>query len=346
MVVTMKALLEAGVHFGHRRQRWNPKMKPFIFTERNGIYIIDLQQTIAHLAKAYEAVKDTASKGGIILFVGTKRQAQETIETEAKRCGMPYVNVRWLGGTLTNFQTIYKRIEYLKELERRKEAGEFDLLPKKEAMRRERELERLQRKLGGLRDLNRLPDMLFVVDVVKEALAVKEANKLGIPVVGIVDTNADPDPIDYCIPGNDDAIRAIKLITSKIADAVIEGRQLYETMQAEMEAAAEEVLAAPVAAEEEPLERYLGPSTLEKIKLMDREAEQWLEEAEEELWEEEAEAAEGTLPIDVEETEPAEEAPAVEESDKAIEGAAEGEPTAEAPAEPRGETSPEAEAAA
>jgi len=331
----MKALLEAGVHFGHRRQRWNPKMKSFIFTERNGIHIIDLQQTIARLTKAYEAVKDTVGKGGIVLFVGTKRQAQETIETEAKRCGMPYVNVRWLGGTLTNFHTIRKRIEYLEELERRKEAGEFDLLPKKEAMRKEKELERLRRKLGGLRGLDRLPDMLFVVDVVKEALAVKEANRLGIPVVGMVDTNADPDPIDYCIPANDDAIRAIKLITSKIADAVIEGRQLYETMQAEMEAVAEEEVPVAAAAEEEALDRYLGPSTLEKIKLMDREAEKWLEEAEEELWEEEVETAEETLPAEGEEApeEPVEEAP-------------EGESSAEAPAEPEAENPPGAESVA
>jgi len=281
----MKALLEAGVHFGHRKQRWNPKMKSYIFTERNGIHIIDLQQTIARLQQAYEAVRDVASKGGIILFVGTKKQAQETIATEAQRCGMPYVNVRWLGGTLTNFRTIRKRIEYLNELEKRKEAGEFELLPKKEAMRKERELERLRRKLGGLKGLDRLPDMLFVVDTQREALAVKEANALGIPVVAMVDTNADPDPIQYCIPANDDAIRAIKLITSKIADAVVEGRQLYETLKAEMEEVPEEVV--PV--EEEP-ERYLGPSTLEKIKLMSREAEKWLAEAE--VWEEEEVAEE------------------------------------------------------
>ena len=274
MAVSMKTLLEAGVHFGHRKQRWNPKMKPYIFTERNGIHILDLQQTIAALEKACEAVKATASKGGIILFVGTKRQAQEIIETEAKRCGMPYVNIRWLGGTLTNFTTIKKRIEYLEALERQKEMGEFDQLPKKEALKKEKELERLRRKLGGLKGLTRLPDMLFVVDVVREALAVKEANRLGIPVVGVVDTNADPDLVTYCIPANDDAIRSIKVITSEIASAVLEGRQLYETLKAE------EVEEEEVTFEETP-ERYLGPSTLEKLKFMDKEAEEMVEEEEE-----------------------------------------------------------------
>ncbi len=279
MAVNMKTLLEAGVHFGHRKQRWNPKMKPYIFTERNGIHILDLQQTITALEKACEAVKDTASKGGIILFVGTKRQAQEIIETEAKRCGMPYVNIRWLGGTLTNFTTIRKRIEYLEALERQKEMGEFDHLPKKEALKKEKELERLRRKIGGLRGLARLPDMLYVVDVVKEALAVKEANRLGIPVVGVVDTNADPDLVTYCIPANDDAIRSIKVITSEIASAVLEGRQLYETMKAE------EVEEEEVTFEEAP-ERFFGPSTLEKLKFMDKEAEELIEEEEEEEWEE------------------------------------------------------------
>ena len=329
MIVTMKALLEAGVHFGHRRQRWNPKMKSFIFTERNGIHIIDLQQTIARLEQAYEAVKEKVSKGGIILFVGTKKQARDTIEAEAKRCEMPYVNIRWLGGTLTNFHTIRQRIIYLETLERQKEAGEFDLLPKKERMRKERELERLRRKLGGLKGLDRLPDMLFVVDVIKENLAVKEANRLGIPVVGMVDTNADPDPITYCIPANDDAIRAIKLITSKIADAVIEGRQLYETLQAEMEAAPEEAVA--LAAEEAP-EQYLGPSTLEKIKLMDREAEKWLEEAEEMWGEEEQEAEEEAAEPEgaVEEIEAeAEEAKAAEAEEAEAEAPQEPEASAE-----------------
>ncbi|MCS7286365.1 MAG: 30S ribosomal protein S2 [Anaerolineae bacterium] len=273
----MKTLLEAGVHFGHRKQRWNPKMKPYIFTERNGIHILDLQQTIAALGKACEVVKDTASKGGIILFVGTKRQAQEIIETEAKRCGMPYVNIRWLGGTLTNFTTIKKRIEYLENLERQKEMGEFDHLPKKEALKKERELERLRRKIGGLKGLERIPDMLYVVDVVKEALAVKEANRLGIPVVGVVDTNADPELVTYCIPANDDAIRAIKVITSEIASAVLEGRQLYETIKAEVAEEEEEI------SFEEAPERYLGPSVLEKIKFMGKGAQELIEEEEEEM---------------------------------------------------------------
>jgi small subunit ribosomal protein S2 len=281
VAVSMKTLLEAGVHFGHKKQRWNPKMKPYIFAERNGIHILDLQQTIVALEKACEAVKETASKGGIILFVGTKRQAQETIEAEAKRCGMPYVNVRWLGGTLTNFSTIKKRIEYLEMMERQKEMGEFDRLPKKEALQKERELERLRRKIGGLRGLNRLPDMLYVVDVVKEELAVKEANRLGIPVVGVVDTNADPELVTYCIPANDDAIRAIKVITSEIASAVLEGRQLYETIKAE--AGEEEEIALSVE-EELPIEHYLGPSVLEKLKVMDKEALDLLEEEKEE-WE-------------------------------------------------------------
>jgi len=277
VAVNMKTLLEAGVHFGHRKQRWNPKMKPYIFTERNGIHILDLQQTIAALERACEAVKETAGKGGIILFVGTKRQAQEIIETEAKRCGMPYVNIRWLGGTLTNFTTIKKRIEYLEMLERQKETGEFDQLPKKEALQKERELERLRRKIGGLKGLNRVPDMLYVVDVVKEALAVKEANRLGIPVVGVVDTNADPDLVTYCIPANDDAIRAIKVITSEIASAVLEGRQLYETKKAE-----EGVEEFEEISFEEAPERYLGPSILEKLKFMDKEARELIEEEEEE----------------------------------------------------------------
>jgi small subunit ribosomal protein S2 len=281
VAVSMKTLLEAGVHFGHKKQRWNPKMKPYIFAERNGIHILDLQQTIVALEKACEAVKETASKGGIILFVGTKRQAQETIEAEAKRCGMPYVNVRWLGGTLTNFSTIKKRIEYLEMMERQKEMGEFDRLPKKEALQKERELERLRRKIGGLRGLNRLPDMLYVVDVVKEELAVKEANRLGIPVVGVVDTNADPELVTYCIPANDDAIRAIKVITSEIASAVLEGRQLYETIKAE---AGEEEEIALAVEEELPIEHYLGPSVLEKLKVMDKEALDLLEEEKEE-WE-------------------------------------------------------------
>ena len=227
-VVSMKALLETGVHFGHRTRRWNPKMKPYIFTERNGIHIIDLQQTVAAMDKAYEAVRDVVSKGGIVLFVGTKKQAQESIAEEATRCGMPYVNQRWLGGTLTNWRTIRQRIDYLLDLEERRERGEFDRLPKKEALKLEREIAKLNARLSGIKGMERLPDMLYIVDVRREATAVKEANRLGIPIVAMVDTNCDPTPIDYVIPANDDAIRAIKLITSKIADAVIEGQRMRE----------------------------------------------------------------------------------------------------------------------
>ena len=222
----MKQLLEAGVHFGHRSRRWNPKMRPYIFTERNGIHIIDLQQTIRGLEKAYNFVRDTVAEGGVVLFVGTKRQAQESIQTQAERCGMPYITDRWLGGTLTNFRTIRSRIEYMIDLENLVADGGLDVLPKKEATLKTRELAKLHRRLGGLRNLNRLPDALFLCDVMTDEIAVHEANRLGIPVVAVVDTNCDPDPIDYVIPANDDAIRAISLLTTKIADAAIEGQQM------------------------------------------------------------------------------------------------------------------------
>nr|WP_249039595.1 30S ribosomal protein S2 [Anoxybacter fermentans] len=221
----MKQLLESGVHFGHQTRRWNPKMKPYIFTERNGIYIIDLQQTVKLVDVAYNFVRDLASQGKTILFVGTKKQAQETIKREAERCGMPYVNQRWLGGMLTNFQTIRKRVDRLEELERMAEDGTFDRLPKKEVARLTKERDKLLRFLGGIRNMKRLPDALFIADPRKEDIAVAEANKLGIPVIAIVDTNCDPDVVDYIIPGNDDAIRAVKLLTSVIADAVLEGKQ-------------------------------------------------------------------------------------------------------------------------
>jgi small subunit ribosomal protein S2 len=211
------------VHFGHRTRRWNPKMKPFIFTERKGVHIIDLQQTIAALTQACDLVQDTVAAGGMVLFVGTKRQAQETIFEEARRCEMPYVNQRWLGGTLTNWRTIRQRIEYLQNLEARRDRGDFERLKKKEALGLERQIEKLNERLGGIREMRDLPDLLYVVDVRREATAVAEANKLGIPIIAIVDTNCDPDPIDYVIPGNDDAIRATKLISSKIADAVRAG---------------------------------------------------------------------------------------------------------------------------
>ncbi len=222
-VVSMKALLETGVHFGHRTRRWNPKMKPYIFTERNGIHILDLQQTIVLIDDAYNAIRDTVANGGQVLFVGTKRQAQDTIAKEAARGNQPYVNMRWLGGTLTNWQTIRKRTQYLQRLEDRRNAGEFDLLKKRERLRVEREITKLNERLGGIRKMTNLPQLLFVIDVNHEETAVREANSLGIPVIGIVDTNSNPDPIDYIIPSNDDAIRAIKLLTAKMADAALEG---------------------------------------------------------------------------------------------------------------------------
>ncbi len=227
-VVTMKELLEAGVHFGHHTRRWHPKMRPYIFTERNGIHIIDLQQSMEALERAYEVVRDVTQDGGVILFLGTKKQAQEHIAAEATRCRMPYVNYRWLGGTLTNWRTIRQRIDYMIELETRRARGDFSLLPKKEALLLERKLVKLQTRLNGIRDMRDLPDLLFVVDVRREEIAVKEANILGVPVIAMVDTNCDPDPVDYVIPSNDDAIRAIKLITGKIADAAAEGQALRE----------------------------------------------------------------------------------------------------------------------
>ena len=224
-VISMKQLLEAGVHFGHQTRRWNPKMAPYIFTERNGIYIIDLQKTVRKVDEAYNFVKDMAADGGTLLFVGTKKQAQETIKVEATRCGMPFVNTRWLGGMLTNFRTLRGRIQRLKQLEDMEADGSFDVLPKKEVLQLLKEKERLERFVGGVRNMNRLPDAVFVVDPRKERNAVAEARKLDIPIIAIVDTNCDPDEIDYVIPGNDDAIRAIRLLTGKMADAVIEGRE-------------------------------------------------------------------------------------------------------------------------
>ncbi|HEV2685978.1 MAG TPA: 30S ribosomal protein S2 [Actinomycetota bacterium] len=222
-VVTMKQLLEAGVHFGHQTRRWNPKMKRFIFGERNGIYIIDLEKTVVGIEQAYAFVRDTVAFGGSILFVGTKKQAQEPIEQEAKRVGMPYVNQRWLGGMLTNFSTISKRLARLRELEAMETTGTFDVLPKKEVLKLRKEKETLEKNLGGIRDMTRLPSAIWVVDTRKEHIAVKEARKVGIPVVAIIDTNCDPDEVDYSIPGNDDAIRAGALLTRIIADAVSEG---------------------------------------------------------------------------------------------------------------------------
>ena len=224
-VISMKQLLEAGVHFGHQTRRWNPKMAQYIFTERNGIYIIDLQKTVRKIDEAYMFVRDVALSGKSILFVGTKKQAQESIESEAKRCGMFYVNNRWLGGMLTNFRTIRTRIARLNEIDAMEQRGDFDVLPKKEVIKLIGEREKLEKNLGGIRNMKELPGALFVVDPRKENIAVTEARILGIPIVGIVDTNCDPDEIDYVIPGNDDAIRAVKLIAGKLADAVLEGRQ-------------------------------------------------------------------------------------------------------------------------
>ncbi len=250
--VSMKALLEAGVHFGHRTRRWNPKMKPFIFTERNGIHILDLQQTIVRLEQAYNMVRDAVADGGTVLFVGTKKQAQENLAQAAQDCAMPYVNERWLGGTLTNWQTIRQRISYLLELEQRRETGDFERLLKKEVLKLDQLIAKLNRRLGGLKNMTRLPDLLFVVDVRREQIALKEGNTLNIPVIAMVDTNCDPDPVDFVIPSNDDAIRAIKLIVGHIADAVNEGLQIREAVKAD-----EEV---------EEDEKYLGAATLAKLR--------------------------------------------------------------------------------
>ena len=239
-VISMKQLLEAGVHFGHQTRRWNPKMSEYIYTERNGIHIIDLQKSVGKVDEAYKAVADIAANGGTILFVGTKKQAQDAIASEAERCGMFYVNERWLGGMLTNFKTIQSRINRLKEIEAMEEDGTFDVLPKKEVINLKKELEKLQKNLGGIKEMKRLPDAIFIVDPKKERICVQEAHALGIELIGIADTNCDPDELDYVIPGNDDAIRAVKLIVSKMADAVIEANQGEEAAPAQEEEVAEE----------------------------------------------------------------------------------------------------------
>lgn len=267
--VTMKALLESGVHFGHRTNKWNPKMRSYIFTERNGIHIIDLQQTVQLLDEAYEFVREKVSQGGTVLFVGTKRQAQDTIREEAERCGMPYVNERWLGGTITNWFTIQKRIFELERLERMRDSGQIDLLTKKEGLMIEREIERLDTRLHGIRNMKRLPDILFVVDVMREETAVHEANLNDIPVIAMIDTNCDPKNVDYVIPSNDDAIRAIKLLVGKMADAVMEGRAIRSKEDED-----EEMMAAPMPEEvsrfiedddELEDEELLGESTLKHL---------------------------------------------------------------------------------
>jgi small subunit ribosomal protein S2 len=320
----MKELLEAGVHFGHRGRRWNPKMRSYVFTERNGIHIIDLQQTIRMLQDAYNFVRDTAAEGGTILFVGTKRQAQENIEAQAQRCGMPYVTLRWLGGTLTNFRTIRQRCNYLLELEKQKELGEFARLLKKEALWKERELIKLQRRFGGIKNMHYLPSAVFVADVHREENAVKEANVLGIPIVAMVDTNCDPDPIDYVVPANDDAIRAIKLIASKIADAIIEGQQMRGVIMAEEG----EQAAAALMAEELPA---MGAEAIEGIEITEEAAA--------------AEQAEPTEEVETaEEVAAAEEAVATEEVETTAEGSGELPeeiPLDEEEAEPRAEAESE-----
>jgi len=260
--INMKALLETGVHFGHRTRKWNPRMKPYIFTERNGIHIIDLQQTLEAIEIAIELIRDTIAEGGSILFVGTKRQAQETIELEATRCGMSYVNSRWLGGTLTNWRTIRSRITELENLEQRRDEGKFELLTKKEALTMTRKIDRLEERLGGIRDMKGLPDLVFVVDVRREDTAIHEANLLKIPVIALMDTNCDPSGVDYVIPANDDAIRAIKLLTSIVADTVLEGQAMRKDDEEEFEA---DSVPAEVPELELSDEELLGEATLAKL---------------------------------------------------------------------------------
>ena len=315
-VVSMKALLETGVHFGHRTRKWNPKMKPYIFTERNGIHIIDLQQTLEALNETYAIVRDIVAAGGKVLFVGTKRQAQETIELEATRCGMPYVNLRWLGGTLTNWRTIRSSIDELDSLERRRDAGEFDLLTKKEALSLTRQINKLDARLGGIREIRTLPKVLFVVDVRQEATAIHEANLLDIPVVALVDTNCDPGNVDYIIPSNDDAIRAIKLLTSKIADAALEGIGLRKDDEEEL--AGEGAAPASDEAAEMSDEDLLGEATLAKLKsgaYSDKEEQIAAEEAEVEKTEDVVEAADDNKSEDAVEEQDSED----EKSEDAIE---------------------------
>jgi small subunit ribosomal protein S2 len=261
----MKELLEAGVHFGHRTRRWNPKMRPYIFTERSGIHIIDLQQTMLRLNEYIKMVRDLVAKGGTVLFVGTKRQAQATVQAEADRCNMPYINQRWLGGTLTNWVTIKRRLDFLLQQERKIDGGEYRGLTKKEQLDIQREVDKLNHRIGGLKTMSRLPDLLFIVDTTTEELAVTEANKLNLPILAMVDTNSNPDLIEYVVPSNDDAIRAVKLIVKAIADAVEEGRRIREVDMADTGRVSRDELA--------EMEQYLGPSTLAKLKGVDVEDE-------------------------------------------------------------------------
>ena len=269
-IISMKQLLEAGVHFGHQTRRWNPKMQPFIFMDRNGIHIIDLQQTVTRLNEAYKFAEQVVLDGGTLLFVGTKKQAQEAVSEEAKRCGMYYVNQRWLGGMLTNFKTIQSRISYLKELEARRDRGEFERLPKKEAQRLLDDIARLERILGGIKDMRRLPSAIFIIDTRKERTAVMEARRLEIPIIALADTNCDPDEMDYPIPANDDAIRAVRLLCAKIADAAVEGRRELEAQHKDGETSDEEIsapveLISSVEAESVPISVALSPEVAELV---------------------------------------------------------------------------------
>jgi small subunit ribosomal protein S2 len=294
--ISMKALLESGVHFGHRTNKWNPKMRPYIFTERNGIHIIDLQQTVKALSDAYDLIRDTVSEGGKVMFVGTKRQAQDTIREEAERCGMPYVTTRWLGGTLTNWVTIQKRIYELERLEKLRDTGEINKLTKKEGLLIAREIRRLESRLSGVRNMRDLPDLVFIVDIGREYTAVHESNLKNVPIIAMVDTNCDPRDIDYVIPSNDDAIRAIKLVVGKIADAVLEGKAMrkdldegaHDASAAEVAVKAENQFSSIEKEEELDDSELLGKATLAK---MNTSSEDGAEEAVEEKSEEKSEEA-------------------------------------------------------
>ena len=349
-IANMKELLETGVHFGHRTRKWNPRMKPFIFTERNSIHIIDLQQTLDSLIESYGLVRDIVAEGGNILFVGTKRQAQETIELEARRCGMPYVNARWLGGTLTNWRTIRSRIDELNELERRRDDGELELLTKKEALTITRRIDKLDERLGGIRDMKSVPDLIYAVDVRKEETAVHEANLLNIPVIGLVDTNCDPRGVDFVIPSNDDAIRAIRLLTSTIANAALEGME----MRKDREDDEDQIASAPqeIPATEMTDEELLGEATLAKLqsgefdeKLASPEGETTAAKSEAENAEADSEAESETTDsqADAEEAEPDEDVEAEAEPDEDVEAEAEPDEDVEAEAEPDEDVEAEAE---
>jgi small subunit ribosomal protein S2 len=352
-VVSMKALLETGVHFGHRTRKWNPRMKRYIFTERNGIHIIDLQQTLEALDIAYALIRDIVEAGGNVLFVGTKRQGQESIQLEAERCGMPYVNSRWLGGTLTNWRTIRSRIIELENLEQRRDEGEFELLTKKEALNMTRKINRLEERLGGIRNMKGIPQLVFAVDVRREETAIHEANLLKIPVVALVDTNCDPSGVDYVIPSNDDAIRAIKLLTGKVADAILEGRALRKDVEEELLVASGEAVEAE--AVEMSDEELLGEATLAKLQTGEydeklrgvvkeegakEEAVETTAEVTEEAGEGSEDVAEATVEADEEATVEADEEATVEADEEAT---AEADEEAEEVAEETDVEGPEAE---